>query len=283
MKSDSTIEPAPLKQMAQALLKQIGLYQRLRSSCIYDLYWTFANPQWLANRAREIRFYRAVLEGFKKGNVIFDIGANDGYKTDIFLRIGAKVIAVEPDEINQDVLKEKFIKSRFFPKPVIVVSNAVSDRVGVTTMWIDAPGSALNTLNPKWVDTLRNDETHAGMRLNFAEEKKVQTTTLEKLIASYGIPFYIKIDVEGHELNVLRGLKQLVRYISFEVNLPEFKEEGLECIRILNQITTAGEFNYVADYDEGLIFKQWVPAAEFIHAFEQCKKSAIEVFWRFIG
>jgi FkbM family methyltransferase len=282
MKPNSTIAPAPLKQVAQAFLKQIGLYQRLRSSCIYDFYWTFANPQWIANRTGEIKFYRAALEGFQRGNVIFDIGANDGCKTDIFLRLGAKVIAVEPDEINQDVIKGKFVKNRFFPKPVIIVGNAVSDGVGVMTMWIDAPGSALNTLNPKWVETLRNDETHAGKRLCFAEEKIVETTTLEKLIASHGIPFYIKIDVEGHELNILRGLKQPVPYLSFEVNLPEFKEEGLECIRILAEIAADGEFNYVADYDEGLMFKQWMPTMEFIHAFGQCKKSAIEVFWRLI-
>jgi FkbM family methyltransferase len=282
MKSSPTIASAPLKQIAQVFLKQIGLYQRLRSSCIYDFYWAFANPRLIANRTKEIKFYRTALEGFQKGNVIFDIGANDGFKTDIFLRLGAKVIAVEPDEVNQEVIKGKFVKSRFFPKPVIIVGSAVSDRIGVLTMWIDEPGSALNTLNPKWVETLRNDETHAGKRLHFTVEKKVETTTLEKLIASHGIPFYIKIDVEGHELNVLRGLKQPVPYLSFEVNLPEFREEGLECIRILAEITAAGEFNYVADYDEGFMSKQWMPREEFIHAFGQCKKSAIEVFWRLI-
>jgi len=271
-----------LKQIAQAFLKQIGLYQRLRSSCIYDFYWTFANPQWIANRAREIKFYRTTLDGFQKGNVIFDIGANDGFKTDIFLRLGAKVVAVEPDEINQDVLKGKFVKNRLFPKQVIIVGDAVSDHVGVMTMWIDAPGSALNTLNPKWVETLRSGKTHTGQSLCFAEEKKVETTTLEKLIACHGIPFYIKIDVEGHELNVLRSLKQPVPYLSFEINLPEFKEEGLECIRILAEIAAAGEFNYVADYHEGLRFGQWMSATEFIHTFGQCKEHAVEVFWRLI-
>jgi len=70
------------------------------------------------------------------------------------------------------VLKGKFVKNRFFPKPVFIVGNAVSDRVGVLTMWIDEPGSALNTLSPKWVGTLRNDETHTGQRLHFAEDKK---------------------------------------------------------------------------------------------------------------
>ena len=280
MKSALTIAPTPFKQIAQAFLKQIGLYQRLRSSCIYDWYWAFANPRLIADRTKEIRFYRTALEGFQKGSVIFDIGANIGYKTDIFLRLGAKVIAVEPDEINQEVLRKRFRRNRLFPKPVSIEGKAVSDNVGMMTLWIDAPGSALNTLNPKWADELRSNDTRFGHRFDFALEKTVETTTLDKLITRHGCPFYIKIDVEGHELNVLRGLKHHVPYLSFEVNLPGFKNEGLECIQILARIAADGEFNYAADCHHGLALEKWTPAMAFIQTFEQCKEPSVEIFWR---
>jgi FkbM family methyltransferase len=269
-----------LKQYAQTFLKRIGLYQRLKSSCVYDFYWAFANRQLLDDRAKEVEFYKRTLQGFRKGNLIFDIGANEGHKTDIFLRLGAKVVAVDPDEANQEALRQRFLKHRLIPKTVSIEGKAVSDNIAVKTMWIDAPGSAKNTLDPKWVETLRNDPKRFGYRLNFAGEKKVQTTTLEKLMATHGVPFFIKIDVEGHEPNVLGGMNRPVPYLSFEVNLPEFKVEGLQCMNILNQISTNGEFNCTVDCRRGLMFEDWMPQREFERVFDQCKEASIEVFWR---
>jgi len=280
---NSIVSTTPLKRQAQAFLKQIGLYERLKASRIYDYYWSWADPHWVKDRDKEVQFYRTVLSGFQKRNLIFDIGANDGCKTDVFLRLGAKVLAVEPDEMNLDVLKGKFLRNRIFPKPVTIEGKAVSDRVGVMAMFIDAPGSALNTLSPKWADRLRNDDTRFGQRFDFSTEKTVQTTTLENLIAEYGVPFYIKIDVEGHELSVLRGLGRPVPYLSFEVNLPEFKEEGLKCIETLHGIAPKGEFNCVADCRDGLRFPSWMSRKEFVGAFQDCAEPMIEIFWRNCG
>ncbi|HEY9503124.1 MAG TPA: FkbM family methyltransferase, partial [Pyrinomonadaceae bacterium] len=103
-------------------------------------------------------------------------------------------------------LRQRFLKSRVRPKRVDVEGKAVSDAIATKTMWIDAPGSAKNTLSPKWVATLRSDQKRFGQCFEFASEKQVETITLEKLIATHGIPFFIKIDVEGHEPSVLRGL-----------------------------------------------------------------------------
>lgn len=102
-----------------------------------------------------MEFYRKLLNGFRSGDLIFDIGANHGSKVDFFLRLGARVVAVEPDEFNQGVLKRRFLDWRITPKPVTIVGKAVGDKVASQTMWIDAPGSAKNTLSSKWVETLR--------------------------------------------------------------------------------------------------------------------------------
>src|SRR6266849_6304856 len=189
-------------------------------------------------RSNEVHFYRCLLDGFRQRDLIFDIGANAGEKTDVFLRLGARVVAVEPDEVNQEVLREKFLRYRMAPRPVVIVGKAASDRETVETMWIAEPGSALNTLSHKWVETLRADKGRfedelAG--LDFLRRKEVETTTLEQLVIAHGLPTFIKIDVEGYEPTVLRGMQSPVPYLSFEVNLPEFRPEGLECVELLGR------------------------------------------------
>jgi len=269
-----------VKAQIQAFLKHVGLYQRLKSSLIYDLYWAFANRRLLEARANEVKFYEKTLKGFRNGNVIFDVGANQGHKTDIFLRLGAKVVSVDPDKTNQKALSERFLKYRLRPKRVNVEGKAVSDAITVRTMWIEAPGSAKNTLNGKWVDVLRNDDKRFGQRTDFPAQRMVKTTTLEELMTTYGIPFFIKIDVEGHEAHVLRGLNRPVPYLSFEVNLPEFRLEGLECVNTLSQIFIGGKFNYTIDCERGLILDSWMRARDFARVIKRCDAPSIEVFWR---
>src|SRR2546427_1333047 len=129
--------------------------------------WRMVDRRIIDDRRSEVEFYRDLLKGFRKGDLIFDVGANHGYKTDIFLRLGARAVALEPDQVSQEVLKQKFLRHRLTTKPVIVVDKAVSDRNTVETMWIAAPGSAKNTLSHKWVETLGADERRFGHRLHF--------------------------------------------------------------------------------------------------------------------
>jgi FkbM family methyltransferase len=268
-----------LKSTAQRALRHIHLYERAKASFLYQLYWRIANKEVIDTRDREVQFYQNLLKGFRTGNVIFDIGASKGFKTEIFLRLGAKVIAVDPDETNQEALKEKFLKYRIVKKPVLIVGKAVSDKNGFDTFWMDASGSAKNTLNEKWVRTLRVDENRFGARLSFKQSVVVETITLEKLIKQYGLPFFVKIDVEGHEANVLNGLARPVPYLSFEVNLPEFRDEGLNCIELLEKLASHGRFNYMIGSNPKLV-DHWIAAQEFRDVLELCAEESIEVFWK---
>ena len=271
------------KTYAQQLLQRVGLYHRLKVSRLYDCYWWLADRRVLDNKRAEISFYREALEGFREGYVIFDIGANQGSKTECFLKLGARVVAVEPDPSNQEVLREKFTRMTRVGNRVDFVRKAVSYNIGVDTMWVDAPGSAKNTLSEKWVQTLRADEQRFGARLEFGQKKEIETTTLDQLIETYGAPFFVKIDVEGFEVNVLRGLSVPVPYLSFEINLPEFKNEGLDCISLLDALSHDGQFNYVVECADGFVLKQWLRAAEFSQVLDRCRESSIEVFWKVPG
>jgi FkbM family methyltransferase len=265
---------------AQRILKRVGLYHRLKTSPLYDIYWKFANPRVTEGRDLEIRLYQNVLGHLHPGALIFDVGANHGAKTDIFLRLGARVIAVDPDESNARLLGEQFHALRLRPKPVVIVPKALSATEAVETMWVDSPGSAKNTLNPKWVEVLRADDTRFGSTLEFAETTRVETTTLDRLIETYGVPRFIKIDVEGFEAVVLHGLSRPVPCLSFEVNLPEFRPEGLECVTILSRLSADGLFNYTADYGVGLALGEWLQAAAFAEVLQGCADPSIEVFWK---
>jgi FkbM family methyltransferase len=269
-----------MKRQVQATLKRLGLYERLRASRVYDAYWWVADKRIIEDRAKELAFYRRLLPDFEKGNVIFDVGANHGAKTDLFLRLGARVVAVEPDGFNAEVLRQKFLSYRLVQKQLVILRKALSDRNGVETMWVDGPGSAKNTLSRKWVDTLRADDSRFGQKLEFGNRQEVATTTLDDLVRAHGRPYFIKIDVEGFEPTVLRGLTQAVPNLSFEVNLPEFRPEGLECLRLLDALDPQGRFNYAIDCREGLALNTWGGAAECSRLLNDCREPSIEIFWK---
>lgn len=269
-----------VKDSLQWLLRRVGVYERTKASWIYDFYWSLSDRRIIEDRREEIDFYRNLLGGFRKGDLIFDVGANQGYKADIFLRLGATVVAVEPDETGQEILRQKFLKYRLKRKRLVIVSKAVSERNSTETMWIDAPGGAKNTLSQKWAKSLRDDDRRFGQRLNFGQLKKVETISIEQLITAHGSPFFVKIDVEGHELSVLRGMQRPVPYLSFEVNLPEFRPEGLECIQVLGRLAEDGMFNYTSDCRRGLVLRQWLAKEEFSAVLDACADDSIEVFWK---
>ncbi len=110
------------------MLRRTVLYQRLRTSCLHDFYGRIAAKRWLEARNKQIDFYRHLLPGLRQGDLIFDVGANEGLKTDVFLRLGARVIAVEPDDTNQSILQQRFLKFRLAQTPLVIVGKALSDK-----------------------------------------------------------------------------------------------------------------------------------------------------------
>ena len=71
-----------------------------------------------------------------------------------------------------------------------------------------------------------------------------------------------------------------VPYLSFEVNLPEFKNEGIQCIEILTLLEDKAEFNYTACLSKGLFLEKWLQGSEFLDVYNQCSEKSIEIFWR---
>jgi FkbM family methyltransferase len=271
-------EPVTGKAHIQDVLRRLGLYHRTKMSRLYDLYWLVADRRIIDDREAEVRFYRRHLVGLPPNGLIFDVGANLGYKTGIFLRLGARVVAIDPDEHNQNALHQGFVRWRRRPR-VTVVGQAVSDADATATLWVTAPGAGVNTLSRKWVDVLGADTQRFGAFVVYRDGRNVTTTTLARLMETYGEPFFIKIDVEGHEPSVIRGLRQRVPYLQFEVNLPEFRREGAECVELLAGLAPAGRFAYTADCRMADMLV-WRDKGEFLDHLARITNPSIEIFWR---
>jgi len=180
--------------------------------------------------------------GISSAKLIFDLGANKGHKADVFLQTGAKVVVIEPDQYCFTVLLSRFQGN----KRIVLVNKAVSDEVGEEELFVLEEGNVLNTINSKWksiVEQPVNERFEASRE--FRRSYRVNTIPVDTLIDEYGVPDFIKIDVEGNEWKVISRLQHPIHIISFEANLPEFLEETVNCVNKLNLLNSNYQYNYV--------------------------------------
>ncbi len=233
-----------------------SLFYRLKYSTAGKIYTGLFKNATKKQAANELDYYCSFLPSC---SLIFDIGANDGHKTIVLANIAQKVIACEPDPHNLAILRARFRND----KNILIEPSAVSDQLGTNSLFIHEPGSALNTLNPGWKKILETENKGRWKEsIRYSEAVLTVTTiTLDDLIEKYGLPEFIKIDVEGSERKVIAGLSHSVNYISFEVLLPEFMDDALACMDMLLQLNNNTRFNYAVE--EKLMLPQFIACEEF--------------------
>ena len=96
--------------------------------------------------------------------------------------------------------------------------------------------------------------------MQWDETVAVTVTTLDDLIDRYGEPAFCKIDVEGYELDVLRGLSRPIRALSFEYVVAA-KEAALDCIRYLRQLGVY-EYNWSPGESQEMQEASWLGAEQ---------------------
>jgi FkbM family methyltransferase len=175
------------------------------------------------------------------GSLVFDVGANYGEYTAAFLSLGARrVIAIEPQGDLACFILTAFQDEVAHGK-VIVRNEAVGATKGVAKLYsAPDPYKSMATLSTTFIEVARR----SGREWDDTAADAVNIITLDSLIKEYGTPDYIKVDVEGFDLEVLNGLSSEISLISFEFNTQEgLIEIAAECI---TQIASLG--NYIFNY-----------------------------------
>jgi FkbM family methyltransferase len=146
----------------------------------------------------------------KRGDLAFDIGAHAGDRVASFRRLGAKVVAVEPQRTFAFVIGMLFGRDT----KVVVERLAVGRNTGDVRLMINTDNPTITTASNAFIHAAQDAAGWQGQ--NWDKSIRVPMTTLDALIEKHGMPAFIKIDVEGFEEEVLMGLTQPVAALSFE-------------------------------------------------------------------
>lgn len=169
---------------------------------------------------REIDHKLMLEKILKPGMVVFDIGANIGYYPLMELGlIGSEgsLLAIEPSPSNINLLK-KNLKLNGHGN-IEVVAGAVSNKNGTAKFYL-SEFSNLNTFHP----------TGSGESFVSGKAIDVETFTVPKLVDKYGPPDLIRMDVEGHEVEVINGMLDAIQsglirpMVIFETHLSRYSD-----------------------------------------------------------
>jgi FkbM family methyltransferase len=217
-------------------------------------------------RAHAAAMDRMYSRFVQHGDLVFDVGAHVGDRIAAFRRLGARVVAVEPQPALVKLLKLLYgLRSR-----VAIEASAVGAKPGAIELMINTDNPTVSTASEDFVNAARSAQGWDTQR--WTKRVRVPVTTLDALIGHHGMPSFIKIDVEGFEAEALAGLSQPVKALSFEFTTIQ-REVALACIERCKALGYA-RFNAALGESQTFVHKGWIGAAEIARWLSELPQTA---------
>lgn len=209
-----------------------------------DVY--YGDPE---RNARMDTFYSRFVTS---GDLVFDIGSHVGDHIGSFRRLGARVVAVEPQPLCQRALRSIYADD----DRVTLLEAVCGAARGDARFHVNSANPTVSTVSSDFVRAAKGAGGWEGEVWDSAIE--VPVVTVDALIDEYGVPTFAKIDVEGFEDEVLAGLSRPLPALSFEfTTIARAVAE-----RCLDRLTALGfdGFDVALGDDKSMTFQRWVSA-----------------------
>lgn len=208
------------------------------------------------------RFYGSLIGS---GDLVFDIGAHAGNRTATALALGARCVSVEPQPAFARLLAAAYGNNG----RVTLVESAVGSSAGTAVLNVSSRHPTVSSLSSDWM--ARVGQARGFEHVRWDTQVEVPVTTLDALIAQHGIPDFCKIDVEGMEVDILRGLSAAVPLIAVEY-LPAALDIARDCT---DRIACLGdyEFNYSPGESHAMASASWMDAETLHQRLHRCDDS----------
>jgi FkbM family methyltransferase len=170
----------------------------------------------------------------KPGDLAFDVGAHIGDRIGSFRRAGARVVALEPQPLCAAAIRTLYADD----VGVTLLEAACGDKSGRLTLRINSANPTVSTASLDFIAASRNAAAWQGQ--TWDASIRVDSTTLDELIARHGVPAFTKIDVEGFEDAVLAGLSRALPALSFEFTTIQ-RDVAMRC---LDRLAALGRYGF---------------------------------------
>lgn len=131
-------------------------------------------------------------------NLIFDFGFHDGSDSEFYIKKGFRVVSIEADPELCEIANRKY--KEYIESGMLTILNiGIAAFKGYSTFYKNLDNSEWSSFDPKL-------GTRDGTKY---VEIQVETTSPDEIFSEYGVPYYVKVDIEGFDRYVLNAVDKL--------------------------------------------------------------------------